>query len=627
MTDSPLSALSVTSPTRGLGTGFGLEDSDWDEFLESETSSEGLQVLPAVLPAKPKALPLITAVVWRGPEEQLCGDACRLVPPNRWEVDTGWHEHGQLNKRFGSFVAGAELFDNAFFGVALPEAAAMDAQQRLALEGCHEALKHSVHSAQRGLSADAAKAVAVAVGVSYTEYYTNSAHLGLSAYTATSGTLSVVCGRISFTLGLKGPSISIDTACSSSLVGAHLACSSFLTPECPRALVCGINLTMRAETTAVLSKAGMLAADGRCKTLDSAADGYMRGEACVVHLIEAVGAEELAQGGCDHAVILHGTGVNQDGRSSSLTAPNGPSQQQVIRAAMSVNEAAPADIDILEMHGTGTSLGDPIEVGAAFAVLQSARSETRQPLELQAAKSRLLHTEPAAGAVGLALLVQHLGGLGRHVTLHLRHLNPHIAGICQTLAVLPAGEKVRLVEVGSGSGGTSVVVMEALLPFSDSVEFIYTDISAQLVGYGRKTYGARYPFAAFQLLDVERDVELQRCVPGSFDIVFATNVLHATRIMANTMQNCKSLLRKGGLLIANELTTKTDFLTLTFGLTDGWWLYDEAALRMPGAPLLSREGWKGLVVAQGFADVVVAGTLTSTLHLRQVVSALHTRQA
>ncbi|KAK9803996.1 hypothetical protein WJX72_011444 [[Myrmecia] bisecta] len=611
MTDSPLSALSVTSPTRGLGTGFGLEDSDWDEFLESETSSEGLQVLPAVLPAKPKALPLITAVVWRGPEEQLCGDACRLVPPNRWEVDTGWHEHGQLNKRFGSFVAGAELFDNAFFGVALPEAAAMDAQQRLALEGCHEALKHSVHSAQRGLSADAAKAVAVAVGVSYTEYYTNSAHLGLSAYTATSGTLSVVCGRISFTLGLKGPSISIDTACSSSLVGAHLACSSFLTPECPRALVCGINLTMRAETTAVLSKAGMLAADGRCKTLDSAADGYMRGEACVVHLIEAVGAEELAQGGCDHAVILHGTGVNQDGRSSSLTAPNGPSQQQVIRAAMSVNEAAPADIDILEMHGTGTSLGDPIEVGAAFAVLQSARSETRQPLELQAAKSRLLHTEPAAGAVGLALLVQHLGGLGRHVTLHLRHLNPHIAGICQTLAVLPAGEKVRLVEVGSGSGGTSVVVMEALLPFSDSVEFIYTDISAQLVGYGRKTYGARYPFAAFQLLDVERDVELQRCVPGSFDIVFATNVLHATRIMANTMQNCKSLLRKGGLLIANELTTKTDFLTLTFGLTDGWWLYDEAALRMPGAPLLSREGWKGLMAAQGFTDVAVAGELTS----------------
>ena len=125
-----------------------------------------------------------------------------------------------------------------------------------------------------------------------------------------------------------------------------------------------------------------------------------------------------------------------------------------------------------------------------------------------------------------------------------------------------------------------MVVMDALAPFTDSVDFLYTDISPALVGYGRRTYGGAYPFARFQLLDVEQDVQGEGI--GSYDIVFGTNVLHATRNMGNTLQNCKALLRCGGLMIANELTTKTDFLTLTFGLTDGWWMYDDQEWRMPG---------------------------------------------
>ena len=200
----------------------------------------------------------------------------------------------------------------------------------------------------------------------------------------------------------QGPSVSIDTACSSSLVGAHLAATSFLSPACPRALVTGINLTLRAETTAVLAKASMLAQanilhcvsclcssvpqaacpckvtdlttctrppvlpdqDGRCKTLDASADGYMRGEAAVAHLLEAfLGDAELAACNFDvGALILAGTAVNQDGRSSSLTAPNGPSQQAVLRGALAAGDVAAHDIAALEMHGTGTSLGDPIEV-------------------------------------------------------------------------------------------------------------------------------------------------------------------------------------------------------------------------------------------------------------------------
>ncbi len=244
---------------------------------------------------------------------------------------------------------------------------------------------------------------------------------GMSAYTATSGTLSAACGRISFTFGLKvsgsampcsskrsllahcgwrcspglcigtaapvtlqaipslpahpvqGPSVSIDTACSSSLVGVHLACSSFLPDGCPRALAAGVNLTLRAETTAVLSKAGMLALDGRCKTLDAAADGYMRGEACVVHLLEtALQDSPEGQPSAPAAAVILGTAVNQDGRSSSLTAPNGPSQQAVLQASLIWQEVAAAEVAALEMHGTGTALGDPIEVGAAFAVYQAS---------------------------------------------------------------------------------------------------------------------------------------------------------------------------------------------------------------------------------------------------------------
>ena len=166
--------------------------------------------------------------------------------------------------------------------------------------------------------------------------------------------------------------MSIDTACSSSLVGAHLACTSFLPGGCSRALATGINLTLRADTTAVLSMAGMLTVDGRCKSLDAAADGYARGEACVVHLLEAAPEDAGASAAMAGAAVVLGTGVNQDGRSSSLTAPNGPSQQAVVRAALNWRETHPADISVLEMHGTGTALGDPIEVGAAFAVFQAS---------------------------------------------------------------------------------------------------------------------------------------------------------------------------------------------------------------------------------------------------------------
>eukprot|EP00887_Chlorella_sp_A99_P003342 scaffold26.g3342.t1 len=366
---------------------------------------------------------------WLEPDEGDGPPAAPEVPPSRWEVDgqAGPSAPGASPVRFGGFVEGAEFFDHGFFSLSTPEA-----RDTLMV------VPALLHMPRDDLDADAAKLVAVSVGISYTEYAANTAHIPHTAFTAASGTLSAACGRVSFALGLKGPSVSVDTACSSSLVGAHLAATSFIPGGCARALAAGVNLTLRAETAAILSMAGMLASDGRCKTLDAAADGYARGEACVVNLLElelppSCSALSSSDSSAWPAALLVGSAVNQDGRSSSLTAPNGPSQQAAIRAALAAGAVAGGTVQVLEMHGTGTPLGDPIEVGAALAALHARNASTAAacPLEMQAAKSRLLHTEPAAGAVGLAALVQRLGPGAGHVTLHLRTVNPHVAGVVE----------------------------------------------------------------------------------------------------------------------------------------------------------------------------------------------------
>lgn len=220
---------------------------------------------------------------------------------------------------------------------------------------------------------------------------------GISAYSATGGALSVASGRLSFAFGFKGPALSVDTACSSSLVAAHVANGAVLGGVSNGSLVAGVGLLLSPDTTAMFHKAAMLAPDGRCKTLDMTADGYVRGEAAGVLLLAAVppGSEPPQA-----LAVFRGSAVNQDGRSSSLTAPNGPSQQEVIRSALALARLGPASMTHLQMHGTGTALGDPIEVGAATAVFVEG---VCRPTALAAstAKSWIGHTEAAAGVMGL----------------------------------------------------------------------------------------------------------------------------------------------------------------------------------------------------------------------------------
>jgi len=222
---------------------------------------------------------------------------------------------------------------------------------------------------------------------------------------------------------LKGPAVTVDTACSSSLVSLHMAFTSIALGHASLAFNSGVNLTLVPETPAMFQRAGMMTPDGRCKTLDAAADGYVRAESVVTTLLQGVGSDEG-----EWVVLLRGTAVNQGGRSSTLTAPNGPSQQDVLRNALKNGNAAPFEVASLQMHGTGTPLGDPIEIGAAAAVLVEsiAVQRARRPLTLMASKSWLGHAEPAAGMVGLAHATIALGNAASLGVSHLRELNPYV---------------------------------------------------------------------------------------------------------------------------------------------------------------------------------------------------------
>lgn len=247
----------------------------------------------------------------------------------------------------------------------------------------------------------------------------------ITAYTATGNTLSVASGRISYTFGLQGPALTVDTACSSSLVSMHAAFNSLSLHQCAGALNAGANLMLVVDTPAAFAKSGMLSADGRCKTLDSTADGYVRAEAAGAYLLRLLPKSSTPTPVTAAFAVLLSTAVNQDGRSSSLTAPNGPAQQEVIKSALISANSSPSAIAAIELHGTGTGLGDPIEMGALSAVME-VRSEGAVPLAVMAGKSLMGHSEPAAGVMGIAHAQLALNYAACLPLLHLHAANPYV---------------------------------------------------------------------------------------------------------------------------------------------------------------------------------------------------------
>eukprot|EP00951_Prasinocladus_malaysianus_P038716 scaffold427198_cov47-Prasinocladus_malaysianus.AAC.1 len=372
---------------------------------------------------------------------QADGDQSCVVPCTRWDVDGPIYADLTPSGRHAVLLsAGLGLFDPELFGISVAEAVYQDPQQRLLLEVAAESHACNHLDAEAGVflgiwapdyNSDVANKLSSSVGDS-------------SPFQATGSVMSVAAGRLSFTFGLKGACISIDTACSASLVATHLACASLWSAEGIEALAAGANLIVGPGKSFSLVAASMLSPGGRCQPLSAGADGYARGEGVLTLTISSM------KGVAGAAVAVLGSAINQDGRSSSLTAPHGRSQQEVIGLACRSTGIKLADLRNCMMHGTGTALGDPIEVGALLLASGSL-------LRLQACKSMLGHSEAAAGLASLVSAVsfhkhQHLLGVR-----HLRHVNPHVCSLLEQ------------------PGGTSHLCLQAArqhTPFADTTSMM-----------------------------------------------------------------------------------------------------------------------------------------------------------
>ena len=352
-------------------------------------------------------------------------DGVGTIPFERWDI-----EKDPLEARFGVFFSDIANFDPFVFSLSNNEAVIMDPQQRMLLQ----TLSSTILSMRHHESFDSRnKMQGMFVGIAISDYIGMlSKYTEKGAYHATSSALSVACGRLSFTFGLQGPSLSIDTACSASLVATHLALSSVKSNTVPLSFTAGVHLQCTSLSTSYVASAGMLSKEGRSKVFDVSADGYVRGESCITAAVMRINNETSC------AAIL-GTAVNQDGKSSILTAPNGPAQQDLLKSAIKDSHLHPCQVSALSLHGTGTPLGDPIEVGAALAVLvgtkrgaSKAHSEyglatERMPLDFAASKSWVGHGEPAAGLVGVLFAHQALTQEKALPIMHLRNVNPYVS--------------------------------------------------------------------------------------------------------------------------------------------------------------------------------------------------------
>jgi acyl transferase domain-containing protein/acyl carrier protein len=443
-------------------------------------------------------------------------DAIGDMPTDRWDVDGLYDPDpnvpGRMSTRWGGYLDQVDRFDPLFFGMSPREAVEADPQQRLILELVWEVLERAglppsrLHGSRTGIF----------MGAMWSEYGQIAAELErIALHSATGRDTGIIANRVSYVLGLTGPSLTVNTACSSSLVAVHLAARSLRAGESTVAVAGGVNLILTPDSTVSMTKFGAMAPDGRSKAFDARANGYVRGEGAGLVLLKPL-SRAIADGD-EVLALLRGSAVNNDGPSNGLTAPSPDAQRGVLRDAYGTAGIDPAEVDYVEAHGTGTMLGDPIEAGSLGEVLGGAVGRSR-PLLVGSAKTNIGHLEAAAGIAGLIKAVLALRHREIPPSLHFLSPNPHIdfPGLNLRVPTEPEPwaetDHPRRAGISSfGFGGTnSHVVIEAFEPARVRVParpvipcstapplvFVYSGNGAQWAGMGRDLLAAEPVFRA-----------------------------------------------------------------------------------------------------------------------------------
>ncbi|OBK68095.1 polyketide synthase [Mycobacterium colombiense] len=484
-------------------------------------------------------------------------DAISEVPRDRWDADEFFDPDpdapGKVVTRRAGFVDDVTGFDAPFFGMSAREVRLMDPQHRILLETAWRAVEHSGTAP----TALANTNTGVFVGMSTHDYLGMASdeltYAEIEAYMAIGTSSAAAAGRISYRLGLQGPAVAVDTACSSSLVAIHQACQALRLGECDLALAGGANVLLTPATMITFSHAHMLAPDGRCKTFDAAADGYVRGEGCGVIVVKRL--KDAIRDGDRIRAVIRGSAINQDGASGGLTVPNGVAQQRVIAEALQRAGIAPGDVEYLEAHGTGTSLGDPIEAQAAGEVLGAGREASR-PLLIGSVKTNIGHLEAAAGIAGVIKVILSLeqGLLPRH--LHFRNPSPHIpwdrlpVQVVEEATAWERNGRPRIAGVSSfGFAGTNAHVILEEAP--EEVAQVAAAPPSAGQGEGRRfsivPLSARTPAALLQIADRYRNWLSENPEATLADLRFTTgmgraHLEHRAALVVNSRESVSELL-------------------------------------------------------------------------------------
>lgn len=485
------------------------------------------------------------------------------IPSDRWDVnsfyDVDLAKKGKMTSCWGAFVDRIQWFDPQFFGITPREAEFIDPQQRLVLEVAWEALENaaiipeSLAKSQTG----------VFIGISTSDYqrhlYKNLSYV--EGFSGTGSHFSITANRLSYLLNLRGPSLAIDTACSSSLVAIHYAGQSLLNRESDLCLVGGVNAILTPDLSVSFSRGKMMASDGNCKTFDANADGFVRGEGCGIIVLKRLA--DAIRDGDNIQAIIRGSAVNQDGLTNGLTAPNGPSQQAVIRQALEKAGVQPNEISYVETHGTGTALGDPIEVNSLKAVLMEGR-ESDRVCWIGSVKTNIGHLEAAAGIAGLIKVVLSLQHKQIPPHLHLKQLNPYIK-IENTPISIPTelqswncdrGSKVAGVS-SFGFGGTNAHVIVEEAP---QASFKLKQVNDLERSQHILTLSAKTEKALQELVDKHLDFLESPSVPPIQNICYTSNIGRShfdyrLAIIAQTQEELQQQLQ-------NYLTGNSTFKTI-----------------------------------------------------------------